>query len=94
MQTFYIYILTNSTHTTLYTGVTNDLGRRLAEHRSGGRGFTSRDRVYKLVYFEEHATIFDAIAREKQIKGGSRKKKIALIERMNPDWEDLAPHVK
>jgi len=93
MRSFTVYILTNSTHSTLYTGFTNNLGRRLAEHRSGSRGFTGRYRLCKLVYFEEHSTALDAIAREKQIKAGSRRKKIELIESTNPEWKDLAPHV-
>ena len=91
MASFIVYILANQTNSTIYTGVTNDLGRRLEEHRAGKSSFTRRYRVYKLVYYEEHPTALAAIAREKQIKGGSRKKKVALIEEMNPDWKDLAP---
>ena len=86
-----VYILTNSWRRVLYTGVTSDLTRRLDQHRSdGGSGFTTRYRVNKLVYFESFDRIEDAIAREKQIKGGSRADKIALIESVNPDWKDLA----
>lgn len=91
MASFTVYILANQTNSTLYTGMTNDLGRRLAEHRAGRSSFTRRYRVYKLVYFEEYPTALDAIAREKQIKAGSRAKKVTLIEAMNPDWKDLAP---
>jgi putative endonuclease len=87
----YVYILTNLRHTVLYTGVTNDLERRLAEHRSKeNRGFTHRYNVTKLVYFEEFDTPFDAIQREKQIKAGSRQKKLDLINALNPTWRDLA----
>ena len=76
---------------TLYTGVTNDLNRRVAEHRNRlTPGFTSRYRIMRLVYFEETENIYGAIVREKQIKGWTRAKKIALIESMNPTWEDLS----
>jgi len=74
----------------LYTGVTNDLRRRMDEHLAGFSSFTSRYNVHKLVYFEGFHEINDAIAREKQIKGGSRRKKVALIDSMNPDWRDLS----
>jgi putative endonuclease len=85
-----IYILTNDRHTVLYTGVTNNLQRRISEHRAGFSSFTSRYNVHKLVYFEEFHEVNDAIAREKQIKGGSRQKKVALIDGTNPDWRDLS----
>jgi putative endonuclease len=85
-----VYIMTNSNHTVLYTGVTNNLYRRILEHRSGkGSAFTSKYRVTKLIYFECGNDIRTAIFREKQIKGASRKKKIELINGMNPEWEDL-----
>jgi putative endonuclease len=87
---YYIYILTNATHRTLYTGVTNDLKRRVWEHK--GRfveGFTKKYYVDMLVYYETCEDIVSAIAREKQIKAGSRKKKIALVNDMNPEWLDL-----
>jgi putative endonuclease len=87
---YFVYILTNDRHTVLYTGVTNDLVRRMDEHRAGLSRFTSRYNVHKLVYFEEFHEINDAIAREKQIKGGSRRKKVVLIDRMNPHWRDLS----
>ena len=75
---------------TLYTGVTSDLSRRVYEHREGlTPGFTSRYACKRLVYYERYERIVDAIAREKQIKGGSRAKKIALIETLNPQWRDL-----
>ena len=74
----------------LYTGVTNDLQRRVYEHREKLiSGFTKKYKVYKLVYYEETESIEAAILREKQIKGGSRQKKIDLIVRMNPQWRDL-----
>ena len=87
---YYVYILTNKRNTVLYTGVTNDLQRRVYEHREKlVEGFTAKYNVNKLVYYEETESIEAAIMREKQIKGGSRQKKIDLIESMNPKWEDL-----
>jgi putative endonuclease len=87
---YFVYILTNDRHTVLYTGVTNDLVRRVSEHREHGlSGFTRRYNVDKLVFYEETNDVRSAIAREKQIKAGSRRKKVALIESMNPDWRDL-----
>ena len=87
---YYVYIVTNRHNTVLYTGVTNDLRRRVYEHKDGlGGGFTSRYNVGKLVYYEVTGDVHAAIAREKQIKGGSRTKKIDLIERMNPEWKDF-----
>ena len=88
---YYVYIVTNRHNTVLYTGVTNDLRRRVYEHKDGlGGGFTSRYNVGKLVYYEVTGDVHAAIAREKQIKGGSRTKKIDLIERMNPEWKDFS----
>ena len=87
---YYVYILTNKYNTVLYTGVTNDLHRRVLEHRSGeGSKFTRRYNITKLVYFETTDDIQSAIAREKQIKAGSRQKKIDLIDSLNPEWKDL-----
>lgn len=88
----YIYILTNKNHTVLYTGVTSNLAKRLYEHRTGfyEKSFTSKYNVTKLVYFEEFTSIEEAIAREKQIKAGSRQKKLDLINHFNPDWKDLS----
>ena len=82
----FIYILTNKNNKVLYTGVTSNLEQRLHQHRTGffNDSFTSRYKVDKLVYYEEFPDITDAIAREKQIKSGSRKKKTDLIERINP----------
>ena len=87
---YYIYILTNQTHTVLYTGVTNDLKRRIYQHREKLlSGFTSRYNVSKLVLYECTEDPSAAISREKQIKAGSRRKKIELVNRFNPDWRDL-----
>ena len=90
-NTYYVYILA-SRFRNLYVGVTNDLARRLVEHRNGTvPGFTSRYRIYRLVHFEIFGDIRAAIAREKEIKGWRREKKVWLIKRANPMWEDLAP---
>jgi len=85
-----VYIMTTTHNTVLYTGVTNDLARRVHEHKIGlGSDFVKRYNVHKLVYYEVTDSIHSAIAREKQIKGGSRQKKIDLINRLNPAWKDL-----
>jgi len=87
---YFIYIMTNKLNTALYAGLTNDLIRRIYEHKNKLiRGFTSKYNVTKLVYYENYNNINDAIAREKQIKGGSRKKKMDLIKKMNPEFKDL-----
>jgi putative endonuclease len=87
---YFAYIMTNSTNTVLYTGMTNDLARRVWEHREKLiKGFTSRYNVSKLVYYEIFNTAYDAIEREKQIKAGSWQKKIDLINAANPEWKDL-----
>jgi len=94
MRLYFVYILTNAFDTVFYTGVTNDLARRVIEHKHGkAGGFTSRYRVFKLVFYEMYNDINLAINREKQIKGGSRQKKIDLINSMNPDWQALADHL-
>ena len=86
----YTYILTDEHNTVLYTGVTSDLERRLYEHKNPlVPGFTAKYRCHKLVYYECHDRIEDAILREKQIKGKTRAKKIALIDVENPSWADL-----
>ena len=91
MSTYYVYILTNAKHTALYVGVTNDLPRRIAEHKAGNfGGFTKKYNVHKLVYIETYPEINAAIAREKQLKNWRREKKIALIQSMNPAWDDLS----
>jgi len=88
---YYIYILANKYNKVLYTGVTNDLEKRVYEHKNKlVKGFTSRYNVDKLVYFEITENIESAITREKQIKGLLRKKKILLIELVNPEWRDLS----
>ena len=88
---YYIYMLTNHNNKVLYTGVTNNLERRIFEHKNGLiEGFTKKYNVHKLVYFEYTNCIKSAIEREKQIKGWTRVKKDALIESVNPGWEDLS----
>jgi len=84
-----VYIMANAHDTVFYTGVTNDLQRRVLEHREGKGGFTKKYNVTKLVYFECGNDVNIAIAREKQIKGSSRKRKVDLIESMNAEWKDL-----
>jgi putative endonuclease len=86
----YVYILTNYDKTTLYTGVTSDLVKRIYEHKHKfTKGFTSKYYVDRLVYYQVFEDINEAIRREKQIKGGSRQKKIDLINTFNPEWKDL-----
>ena len=86
---YYVYIMTNKSRT-LYTGVTNDLIRRVYEHKNKIiKGFTSRYNITMLVFYETYSSIHLAIEREKQIKGWLRKKKIALIDSVNPEWNDL-----
>ena len=83
--------MSNVGNTVLYTGITNDVRRRVQEHKRGAGGsFTSQYKIVKLVYYEVFPKAWLAIGREKQIKAGSHKKKIALIESMNPLWKDLA----
>ncbi len=90
MREFYVYILTNKKNTVLYTGVTGNLFERVRQHKHGKGGkFTSQYRINRLVYAEIHSNAYDAIAREKQIKAGSRQDKIDLIEEINPNWKDL-----
>ena len=87
---YYVYLLTNKNNTVIYTGVTNDLKRRVYEHKEKMvDGFTKKYNVSKLVYFEATNDINSAIQREKQIKAGSRQKKIDLINSTNKDWKDL-----
>jgi putative endonuclease len=90
MKNYCIYILTNKNNTVLYVGVTNNFTRRIWEHKSKLiEGFTKKYNVDKLVYFESFDNPKDAIKREKQLKVGSRKKKIELINKINPEWKDL-----
>jgi putative endonuclease len=88
---YYVYIVTNKHCTTLYIGITNDLGRRIVEHRNGQIvGFTQRYKLNRLVWFEYFGDVNAAIAREKTLKGWLRSKKVALIEKQNPRWFDLS----
>jgi len=87
-----VYILASQPRGTLYVGVTSDLIARVWQHKNKlVEGFTQKYGVHTLVYFELHATMFEAISREKQLKAGPRAKKVALIEATNPDWRDLYP---
>ena len=87
---YYIYIITNKINTVLYTGVTSDLKKRIWEHKERiVKGFTEKYNINKLVYFEIFNDPENAILREKQIKAGSRNKKIKLIKEINPEWKDL-----
>ena len=88
---YFVYIVTNKKNGVLYTGITNNLARRVYEHKEKLiSGFTSKYNLTKLVFFEETHDVNSAIAREKQIKGWLRKKKIELIGSQNPDWNDLS----
>jgi putative endonuclease len=90
MTHYYVYIMTNRSGT-LYVGMTNDIRRRVWQHKHKLiQGFTKRYNITRLVYYEETPDVASAIAREKQIKGWLRKKKTALIESCNPDWKDLS----
>lgn len=87
----FVYIMTNNNNSALYTGVTRDLTERVNQHKVKKHpdSFSARYNICKLVYYERFGTIGEAIKREKQIKAGSRKKKIDLINSLNPDWDDL-----
>jgi putative endonuclease len=90
MKGYFVYIMASPTGT-LYTGITNDLQRRVHEHKIGLiPGFTQRYHIDRLVYYEETSNVFAALSREKQIKGWVRRKKIALIKSQNPEWKDLS----
>ncbi|OGV96127.1 excinuclease ABC subunit C [Microgenomates group bacterium RBG_16_45_19] len=90
-KNYYLYILTNNNNRVLYTGVNSKLPQRLTHHLTEAvPGFTKLYKVKKLVYYEVFQDAYHAIAREKQIKGGSRQKKIDLINKTNPEWRDLA----
>ncbi|RJQ15014.1 MAG: GIY-YIG nuclease family protein [Nitrospiraceae bacterium] len=87
---YYIYLMTNKDHNVIYTGITNDLKRRACEHKEKiVEGFTKRYNINKLVFYEICRDVENAIVREKQIKAGSRAKKIAIINKLNPEWNDL-----
>ncbi len=88
---YFVYILTNNSNDVLYVGVTNNLGRRLVEHKQHlVEGFTDEYNVTKLVYYERSGSVTDAIAREKQLKGWTRKKKFQLINSVNSELKDLS----
>ena len=92
-MSYYVYILANITNVAIYAGVTNDLLRRVHEHKTDAdpQSFTARYGIHKLVYFEETSDVYAAISREKQLKSWSRKRKNQLIESSNPEWRDLYP---
>ena len=90
MNQYFVYILASKKNGTVYIGVTNDLIMRVWEHKNGVvEGFTKRYNVHQLVYYEQCADVREAIAREKKLKDWHRQWKVALIERLNPTWEDL-----
>lgn len=87
---YWVYIMTNDRNTVLYTGITNDIARRVEEHKNKQvAGFTKKYNAHKLVFAEAFPTPDDAIAAEKKIKAGSRKKKVALVESVNPEWKEF-----
>lgn len=89
-----VYIMTNKNNNVLYTGMTNNVNKRIFEHKNGiFNGFTKKYKVNKLVYFEKLKTLDEAVNREKQIKAGSRKKKIELINSQNDEWKDLSNYI-
>lgn len=91
-MTYYVYILASRYRGTMYVGVTNDISRRLGEHKTGVvPGFTRTHNVHRLVYVEEYSSIDDARGRERSVKRWRREWKFKLIEENNPDWQDLAP---
>lgn len=92
MRSYYVYMMTNRSGT-LYTGITNNLPRRVWEHRQGLGGFTAKYRLVKLVCYEATEDVWAAIRREKQIKGWTRARKLALIRETNPAMKDLAPEL-
>ena len=94
-MTYYVYILANNTNTALYTGITNNLIRRVYEHRveADPKSFTAQYHIHRLVYFEETCDVYAALEREKQIKGWNRARKNKLVETKNPKWDDLYPQL-
>ncbi|WP_111309488.1 GIY-YIG nuclease family protein [Confluentibacter sediminis] len=91
MKKSFVYFMTNKNNTVIYVGVTSDLLKRVYQHKTKAyKGFTDRYNCNKLIYFEEFDDINKAIAREKQIKGGNRKRKEDLINFVNPEWKDLS----
>lgn len=95
MKSGYVYILTNRYRGVLYIGVTGYFGRRLQEHltKVSKKSFSSRYKLWQLVYYEKHTSIIEAITREKQLKTWNREWKIALIESVNPDWDNLIDQI-
>ncbi len=94
MRQYYVYILASRRNGTLYIGVTNNLIKRIYEHKHDlAEGFTMKHQVHMLVHYEETGDIHSAIAREKQLKNWQRKWKLELIEKTNPQWDDLYPHL-
>lgn len=92
---YYVYLMTNERNNVIYTGITNNLLRRVYEHKNKLiKSFTNKYNVNKLVYYEEYDSSIDAISREKQIKAGSRKKKIELIKKINSNFRDLLSNVQ
>ncbi|MBQ8370636.1 MAG: GIY-YIG nuclease family protein [Clostridia bacterium] len=90
---YFVYILSNWNHRVLYIGVTNELKRRIYEHKNGLHdGFTKRYHVHKLLYYEKFGDVYRAISREKQLKTWSREKKNELINRINPEWLDISEY--
>lgn len=88
---YYVYLLTNKNNKVMYVGMTNDLMRRVHEHKNGVvEGFTKKYRVHKLVYYEVSESVLAAIEREKEIKKWRREKKNQLVEKVNPTWEDVS----
>ena len=91
MKTYWVYIMSNVNNTVMYTGGTSNLSKRVGQHRSkDGSSFTSKYNITKLVFHESFDRVYDAIAAEKKIKGGSHGRKVRLIESINPDWDDLS----
>ena len=95
MKGAYVYILSNKRNGTLYVGVTSNLVKRIFEHKEKAvNGFSAKYNLDLLVYYEEWWSIEEAIQREKQLKAGNRKKKLSLIESINPDWKDLSEYLE
>lgn len=95
MKRAYVYILSNKRNGTLYVGVTSNLVKRIFEHKEKVvKGFSAKYNLDLLVYYEEWWSIEEAIQREKQLKAGNRKKKLSLIESINPDWKDLSEYLE
>lgn len=94
-RTYYVYLMTNKRHTVLYVGVTNNLFRRVLEHKNKvyPQSFTSKYNVEKLVFYCFCSDIADSISFEKKLKGGSRKKKIGMVDEFNPNWNDLSEEI-